>query len=99
MCRRVKDLHFFLLPCCACEPNMVLRARALRMESVIPVKQFGQTCLSVHGASSAVPSDVDLQQYEGALEKQSVYILPQLGTNIIQLLLFSFNSGDGGKGV
>ena len=99
MCLRVKDLHFFLLPCCAREPNTVLRARALRMESVIPVKQFGQTCLSVRGASSAAPSNVNLQQYEGAIEKQSAYIFPQLGTNIVQLLLFSFNSGDGGKGV
>ncbi len=68
------------------------------MESVILMTQFGQTfCQFVSGASSAVPSDVDLQQYEGALEKQSAYIFPQLGTNIIQLLLFSFNSG--GKGV
>jgi hypothetical protein len=99
MYRRVKDLPFFLLPCCACEPNMVLRAQALCMESVIPVKQFRQTYLSVLGASSAVPSVVNLQQYEGALEKQSAYIFPQLGTNIIQLLLFSFNSGDSGKGV
>ena len=55
--------------------------------------------MSVRGASSAVPSDVDLQQYEGAIEKQNANIFPQLGTNIIQLLLFSFNSGDGGKGV
>jgi hypothetical protein len=69
------------------------------MESVIPVKQFGETCLSVHGASSAAPSDVNLQQYEAALEKQNAYIFPQLGTNIIQLLLFSFNSGDSGEGV
>jgi hypothetical protein len=69
------------------------------MELVILITQFGQTFLSVRGASSAVPCDVDLQQYEGAIEKQSAYIFPQLGTNIVQLLLFSFNSGDGGKGV
>ena len=52
--------------------------------------------LSVRGASSAVPSDVDLQQYEGAIEKKKAQV--SFNTNIIQLLLFSFNSGDDGNG-
>jgi hypothetical protein len=73
------------------------------MESVILVKQFGQTfCQFVVRLCSAIPCQ--LAMCEGVIEKQSAYIFPQLGTNIIQMLLFSFNSGDfnsgdGGKGV
>jgi hypothetical protein len=38
--------------------------------------------LSVRGASSAVPSDVDLQQYEGAIEKKKRrYLSTRISSN------------------
>jgi hypothetical protein len=49
---------------------------------------------SVGGASSAMPSHANLQQYEGAIQnlRASARFFPQFGTNITQFLCYHSTS-------